>query len=70
MKWDFEAAIPYAEQAIAYAKAHDHKDVLCHAYNNLACSLRWDDSEHMRSFRREHRFGERNRQLGRRGARL
>lgn len=53
LKWEFETAIPFAEQAIAYASAHGHKDILSHAYNNLAGSLRWDGPDRIRDL-----FGE------------
>lgn len=48
LKWEFETAIPFAEQAIAYASTHGHKDILSDAYNNLAGSLRWEDPDRIR----------------------
>lgn len=48
LKWEFSEAIPFAEKAIEYARAHDHKQILSHAYNNLACSLSWTEADRIR----------------------
>ncbi len=48
LKWEFAAAISHAEKAIDYAKGHDDRRILSHAYNNLACCIGRDEVDRIR----------------------